>query len=57
MFRTRFRKRISHTLWWPVSAKELSDALADAPQADKLTIEFSAYERMDDGGKPRSILS
>ena len=40
MFPTRFKGRISHKLSYPVTAKEISDALADVPQSPQLTIEF-----------------
>ncbi len=57
MFPTRFKAPISRSLSWPIRAKELSDALAGTPQAEKLTVSFHHYEPMDRRGKPRAILS
>jgi hypothetical protein len=57
MFPTRFRSKISHTLSYPVSAKELTEALGETPQADKLTIQFSFYRPMKRRGKPYEVLA
>jgi hypothetical protein len=57
MFPTRLKKPTSHTLSYPLSAKEISEALADTPQSDRLIISFHTYEPMDRRGKPRAILS
>jgi hypothetical protein len=57
VFPTRFKSRISHTLSYPLTAKEISEALADVPQSDRLTISFHFYEPMDRREKPRDILS
>jgi hypothetical protein len=57
MFPTRFKGPISRSLSWPIRAKELSDALADTPQAEKLSINFHHYEPMDRRGKPHAVLS
>jgi hypothetical protein len=57
MLPTRLKKPISHTLSYPLSAKEISEALADTPQSNRLVISFYAYEPMDQRGEPRPILS
>jgi hypothetical protein len=51
------KNRISHTLSYPVTAKEISEALADVPQASHLSIRFSHYQRMRDRGRPYAVLS
>jgi hypothetical protein len=43
-------------LSYPLAATEISEALADVPQAQMLTISFGLYEPMDQRGKPRDIL-
>lgn len=57
MFPTRTKSRISHTLSYPVTAKEISEALADVPQAGALSIDFFHYQRMRDRGRPYPVLS
>jgi hypothetical protein len=57
VFPTRMKSRISRTLSYPVTAKEISEALADVPQAGYLSIEFFHYQRMKDRGKPYAVLS
>ena len=57
VFPTRIKSRISHTLSYPVTAKEISEALADVPQAGVLSIDFCHYQRMRDRGKPYAVLS
>jgi hypothetical protein len=56
VFPTRYKNRIAHTVSYPLTAKEISEALSDVPQADRLTISFWLYEPMDQRGKPRDIL-
>ena len=51
------KSRISRTLSYPVTAKEISEALADVPQAGYLSIDFFHYQRMKDRGKPYAVLS
>jgi hypothetical protein len=51
------KNRISHTLSYPVTAKEISEALADVPQASYLSIDFFHYKRMRDRDKPYAVLS
>lgn len=57
VFPTRMKSRISHTLSYPVTAKEISEALADVPQAGALSIDFFHYQRMRDRGKSYGVLS
>jgi hypothetical protein len=57
VFPTRIKSRISQTLSYPVTAKEISEALADVPQAGALSIDFFHYQRMRDRGKPYAVLS
>lgn len=57
MFPTRVKVRISHALSYPATAKEISEALADVPQACVLTISFfDHYRRMKDRGRPYRVL-
>ncbi len=57
IFPTRFKKRISNELSYPLTAKDISVALADVPQANVMQIEFWYYQRMKDRGKPYTVLS
>jgi len=57
VFPTRLKSRISHTLSYPVTAKEISEALADVPQAGALSIDFFHYQRLRERGKPYAVLS
>jgi hypothetical protein len=57
MFPTRMKTHISQTQSYPVTAKEISEALADVPQAEVLVIDFFHYQRMKDRGKPYPVLS
>jgi hypothetical protein len=57
LFPTRTKSRISHTLSYPATAKEISEALADVPQAYALFIDFFSYRRMKDRDKPFAVLS
>ena len=57
VFPTRMKSRISHTLYYLVTAKEISEALANVPQAGALSIDFFHYQRMKDTGKPYAVLS
>jgi hypothetical protein len=57
VFPTRMKSRISHTLSYLVTAKEISEALANVPQAGALSIDFFHYQRMKDRGKPHAVLS
>jgi hypothetical protein len=57
VFPTRSRIRISQTLSYPLTAKEISEALADVPQAGALSIDFYHYQRMKDRGNPYPVLS
>jgi hypothetical protein len=57
VFPTQFKSPILQTLSYPVTAKEVSEAFADVPQADKLVITFFNYQRIKDRGKPRLVLT
>jgi hypothetical protein len=57
MFPTRMKTHISQTQSYPVTAKEISEALADVPQAEVLVIDFFHYQRMKDRGNPYPVLS
>jgi hypothetical protein len=57
VFPTRAKSRISHTLSYPVTAKEISEALAEVPQAGYLSIDFFHYRRLKDREKPYAVLS
>jgi hypothetical protein len=57
VFPTRVKNRISHTLSYPVTAKEISEAFAGVPQASYLSIKFLHYQLMKDRGKPYAVMS
>jgi hypothetical protein len=57
VFPTRIKSGISYALSYPLTAKEISEALADVPQPGALSIDFCHYQRMRDRGKPCAVLS
>ena len=47
MIPTQYRKKLPHTLSYPLGAEALSIALADVPQFSDLHVTFSFYSRLN----------